>query len=232
LDVPFALVGRLKLGLKLLDLATTLDVLNVQTRVRLFGILLALFHHGLFLHLFLFRLRCWSVEVGLSFLSHNECLQLLSLSLVMMFQIFEVLLSLADLLNQMRVRLLLRHELGHHLPHVRVPSASLNLAKGDFDLVVMLHLLFHPFRQKRAPDLLEHKLLPLFLFVLVVRLIGRFFSDLLLSLDSCLAFGKGFFLILDGQLQRHDPFLPLRLLMLNVFHQIVQQLFTFKLMLS
>lgn len=128
------------------------------------------------------------MQVNFSIMFDPQLLQSSSFFFILLFQKFEVLLTFPHLLQQCTISLLLGHELSDHFSDVGVARARLDLAESHLDVVVFFHFFIHSFGQELRPHFLHHKLLSFLFLILVVRLVGSFFSDFLLPFDSCLPF--------------------------------------------
>lgn len=151
-----------------------------------------------------------------------ELLQPLGQLLVVLLEVVYLCLASGYSLEQRRVGLLSYLETSDHGLDISDTGVCLDLLEGIVDAARSLHLFVH---------LPLHKVVPKFVDVQVVShlelsgifaLIGSRFSDLLvllLALNSAL---DRFLLVGDATLELKDALLPIALLLLNVLHQVVE----------
>jgi len=216
----------------MLNFATALDVLDVFANIVWLSVVFKRLHQRLFLGLLAITFRSGSVQVFMVIVHQLETGQLLSLFFVLLLQIFKLLLTFANLLQEMSVGLFFGHVLGDHFSYIRISCTSLDSAECNFNRMILYHLFLNSFRKELTPDLLDQELLFLFFLILVVRLVGCLLCDLLLSFYTSLSLRQSFFFVFDAQLQRIDAFLALGLLVVDVFHKVVQPVFRLQLLLS
>ena len=114
--------------------------------------------------------------------------------------------------------MLTRHEFIHDLFNIVVTGARFNLLVCVFSLTVGLHLTVHLLLIELGPHFLHVPVFTEFDLVLVFRFVLGFFTDLVLPHLSFIAFLDSFFLILDRDVERKNPFLPFFLIHVERVH--------------
>jgi hypothetical protein len=125
--LALVLSDQLEFSLQLLDFSVASDVLKLFASIAALGVLFSLAHQGLLLLTFAVVGGRNSVQSRLAVMLDLQLLEPLTLFFVQMLQFLKLFLTLADPLEKIAVSLLLSHELGDHLTHIRVPCALLDL---------------------------------------------------------------------------------------------------------
>lgn len=129
---------------------------------------------------------------------HLQLVEFLCDILVIMAKAVQLLLVVADSLQQLRVGGLSCEELGHNLLNIGETGLCPNLLEGLLDLCSSGHLFVHFCLQEASPEFLGQEVLVHLELVGVFVVIGCLISDLLLagvSLDATL---QGSLLVVEG----------------------------------
>jgi len=145
-------------------------------------------------------------------------MQSLLFLLIFLAKLIQFLLVLTHCTQKLSISLLSRKEFMHHFLDITIASRRSYLLESIFQMSILIHFIVHFLFEKLTPEFLNLEVSPCSNLTLISVFIRSSFSDLLLLLDAINSLLKGLFFVLDTILQTNDPFVPLLLLVFNVFH--------------
>ena len=153
---------------------------------------------------------------------HLQLVELLCHLLVLVPQRVQLLLVVADCLEQLRVRGLTREELLHDLLDVGEARLRPDLLEGLLDFGRPRHLFVHLGLKEGAPKLLRQEILVHLQLVRILVVICSLISDLLLASVALDSSFKSGLLVIEGLEHGCQSILPLEVILVNQAHQFFQ----------